>query len=393
MITKTELFQMDLSPLAKAVDHISDSIVTNEVRLDLLHKTKALLMSGMTGQTGLAACARVAALEEAISSQIASMEQTRDAIETYCINKTALQQAIVAYVAQLEALQLEVTETWQVKADPAKVGILAFGVLAMRAVQSASVLHAKVITFQQYDFTAAIAASATNPPYVTSGGYSTEEPDRTLKYDDYYPYGSKKGQATATDYAKWAAWGTLHEGAKAIGGMPDASRMYEHFRSGTGTPMTFDYGKAYDDDAGVRNHVNNEINNSLQAANEAVQSGHTDVTLHSPMHDFEGYPTTENWQKTIGDHNTYTETKVEVQGDTVTTTITVHARDKYNFNGANAKDVRSGLPDADNGRFEELGWARSFETSGSMTKTYTWKVGEQPPHLDTDTTQNTERTR
>ena len=58
--------------------------------------------------------------------------------------------------------------------------------------------------------------------------------------------------------------------------------------------------------------------------------------------------------------------------------MTVHARDKWNFNKGDHDSV-TGLGDDVNGRFEELGWARSFETSGSMTKTYTWKVGQQPP--------------
>ena len=42
------------------------------------------------------------------------------------------------------------------------------------------------------------------------------------------------------------------------------------------------------------------------------------------------------------------------------------------------------------GVFEELGWGKSFDSSGSLTRTYTWKVGEQPPVLDTHTTESNE---
>ena len=64
--------------------------------------------------------------------------------------------------------------------------------------------------------------------------------------------------------------------------------------------------------------------------------------------------------------------------------MTVHARDKWNFNRGQ-QDTVTGLGDEVNGRFEELGWAKGFETSGSMTKTYTWKVGQQPPFQPTTT--------
>ena len=120
-------------------------------------------------------------------------------------------------------------------------------------------------------------------------------------------------------------------------------------------------------------------------------AGHTDLTLYSPKHSTPKgyYPQTENWQRTIGGHTTYTDTDVKVEGDTVTATVTVYARDKWNFNNGQS-DPASGTPDAVNGRFEELGWGKSFESSGSLTRTYTWKVGEQPPILDTNTTANKE---
>ncbi len=52
--------------------------------------------------------------------------------------------------------------------------------------------------------------------------------------------------------------------------------------------------------------------------------------------------------------------------------IIISFRDKYNFNKGQ-KDIASGAPDDENGRFEELGWARSFETYGIMAKVVTWK--------------------
>ncbi len=179
----------------------------------------------------------------------------------------------------------------------------------------------------------------------------------------------------------------LEIGARGIKNIPDAANFYAHFRDNTGTPMTFDYERAYKEDAGVRNRVNARLNDSLQAANEAVAAGMTKTTLYSPATAEGPYPVTQNWRKTIGGHTNYTTTNVEVSGDTVTATVTVYARDRWNFDSGKS-DPYSGTPDAVNGRFEELGWAKSFDTSGSMTKTYTWKVGEQPPTLPTNTTES-----
>lgn len=62
------------------------------------------------------------------------------------------------------------------------------------------------------------------------------------------------------------------------------------------------------------------------------------------------------------------------------------ARDRWNFDAGKSDNV-TGTPDSENGRFEELGWAQSFDTSGTVTRTYTWKVGEEPPIPDaSDTT-------
>ena len=52
----------------------------------------------------------------------------------------------------------------------------------------------------------------------------------------------------------------------------------------------------------------------------------------------------------------------------------VHEIDRYNFNkGMN--DIASGASDNENGRFEELGWAKSFTTTGEAEFDVTWEQG------------------
>ncbi|MCC2317924.1 hypothetical protein [Cellulomonas chengniuliangii] len=86
------------------------------------------------------------------------------------------------------------------------------------------------------------------------------------------------------------------------------------------------------------------------------------------------YPVTENWQKTIGGYQQWSSADVAVSGGVVTMTVTVHAEDYYNFNRGQA-DIASNAPDDENGRFTEVGWAKPFPTTGTLTRTVTWPIG------------------
>ncbi|MGH3980052.1 MAG: hypothetical protein ACRDRZ_13805 [Pseudonocardiaceae bacterium] len=96
----------------------------------------------------------------------------------------------------------------------------------------------------------------------------------------------------------------------------------------------------------------------------------------SPVHD-DYYPQTENWQKAIGGYQVWSHGDVRVDGDTVTMEITVRGEDRYNFNGGQ-NDIATGAPDDENGRFTEIGWAKPFDTHGSLTRTVTWQLGDVP---------------
>lgn len=63
--------------------------------------------------------------------------------------------------------------------------------------------------------------------------------------------------------------------------------------------------------------------------------------------------------------------------ENVTMEITVRGEDRYNFNGGQ-NDIVTGAPDNENGRFTEIGWAKPFDTHGSLTRTVTWQLGDVP---------------
>lgn len=89
-----------------------------------------------------------------------------------------------------------------------------------------------------------------------------------------------------------------------------------------------------------------------------------------------GDTSAENWDKAIGQHAIWGSGNVTVRGDQATMEITLHAEDRYNFN-AGAHDKATGIPNEENGRFESLGWARSYNSHGSLTRTVTWTLPPQ----------------
>ena len=353
MVTKTELYALDLSSFTDTIAKCDSVLRDDQSKLDDIAHAKELVTERMQGQSADAILANLQTIESQINTHIALVQELQTVLTTYRTNKTRLQGDVIELVEMIELDGFVVTDTWGVRPLRNRllfVNIKDIGRLFIQATQYRTILAPRVSAFEQYDLQAAITGEPGATPYTTSGGYSTVEPDRTL-------------------------------------GMTDAARCYAHFRDNTGTPMTVDYERAYKEDAGIRNHVNGELNGALAAANEAALSGQNGVTLHGPQTSLGAtgnYPETANWKWTLGGHNTYTDTDVQVNGDTITATVTVHARDKWNFNKGQ-QDTVTGLGDDVNGRFEELGWARSFETSGSMTKTYTWKVGQQPPFQPTTT--------
>lgn len=391
MVTKTELYALDLRPFTAAIEELDGQLQANQDKLDDIAHAKETIASGMQGQSAQAIIAKLDTLAQRINAHMTMIQQTQAALTTYRTNKQRLQRDVIDYVDEAELDAFCVNNNWIVTPSNTFLSAVSPAYLGAKFIDASGrqmILSILVPTFERYDLQAATDSGEYVKPYTTSQGFSTIEPDRTIEWDDDFPYGSKAGQATQEDYDNWRKWKVMQLAAAGVLQHYDSADFYGHFRENTGTPKTFDYEKAYRDDAAIRNYVNTDLNASLQAANEAVMAGQTDVTLYSPKHSVPN-PATENWQRTIGGHTMYTNTAVKVEGDTVTATVTVYARDKWNFNRGE-HDSGSGTPDAVNGRFEELGWGKSFQSSGSVTRTYTWKVGEQPPMLDTQATESNE---
>lgn len=208
------------------------------------------------------------------------------------------------------------------------------------------------------------------------GHYRVGPPDRPdIKFDEDFVYGSK--DATAGDHVEKAKWLAKLRGAQLLGMMPDGTEMYEHYWKNTGEPKEFDYEKAYRDDSGIRQGVDSEITRAAAAAEELIRDGNTNFPMTGQASVAQPYPTTENWQKAVGGYQMWSHSNVRVEGNKVTMEITVKGEDRYNFNRGQA-DIATGAGDNDNGRFTEIGWAKPFDTHGTITRTVTWDLGHPP---------------
>lgn len=203
-------------------------------------------------------------------------------------------------------------------------------------------------------------------------------PDITYRND--FPY-DPNASPTLGDYASYEKWQLKLDGAKVLRpDLDDATDAYAHYLDHTGTDLRVDYEEAYAEDNNVRKVVDNEILTAGQEAERIYrETGQTSfhTTGNARWVGKEGYPSTENWQKTLGDHVVYGTSQVTVQGDQMTMKVIVHAEDRYNFN-RDAADIATGAPDDDNGRFATLGWAKEFRTHGEVERTVTWTIGDTP---------------
>lgn len=207
-------------------------------------------------------------------------------------------------------------------------------------------------------------------------------------FTDDFEYGSK--QPTEQDYRDSTKWQAMLKGAEVLKPeLDDATDMYSHYWDNTGTPKEFDYTEAYREDQGVKMSVDSEVARAAAAADQMVRDGHTNFSITGDTRTVGSndpalpYPKTEDWQKTIGAYQQWSHGNVRVEGNRVFMDVTVEAQDRYNFNKG-AADIATGQPDNANGRFAELGWAKPFDTHGSITKTISWELG-QPPQSGTMT--------
>ncbi|MFE7717598.1 hypothetical protein ACFU44_00990 [Nocardia rhizosphaerihabitans] len=188
-----------------------------------------------------------------------------------------------------------------------------------------------------------------------------------LKHDDTFLYDTK--DASVGDGAAAAKWQGILRLGQMRTDLDDATALYNQYWQNNGKRTAFDYSEAYREDDAVRRNIDHELLVAAEAADGFAQDGRTSFRMTGGLMPREAIsgPVTENWQKAIGGYQQWSHADVRVEGDRVTMDITVEAQDYYNFDKGKA-DQATGINDAENGRFAEIGWARPLESYGSVTR-------------------------
>ncbi|TDC99287.1 hypothetical protein E1292_32415 [Nonomuraea deserti] len=200
------------------------------------------------------------------------------------------------------------------------------------------------------------------------GKYDLGPPrDPGIPFDDPWPY-DPDAKPSIGDHVAWQKWRALQLAEEAAPGFDEAADTFKHYMDGSGDDYHIDYDKAYRDDKLIRDAVDAEIRRAQENAERLYrESGRQNFQMT-------GEPTqiketeTKNWEFALGRHSIWGSADVRVDGNQATMDITVHAYDRYNFNRED-KWINQ-----DNGRFETLGWARSYDTHGGLKRTVTWTL-------------------
>jgi hypothetical protein len=204
---------------------------------------------------------------------------------------------------------------------------------------------------------------------------------------------SKYRQPTLRDYAAREWWQTKLAGAMLLRpDLADATAAYKRFLDNSGADLSINYeGFLRDDDSGKI--VLNSALEDTRVAAVTIHDGKIPTPAQARTDRFSirsgaiavggdtryPYPDTENWMKTIGAHFIYIDAVVDVTVDPTAgkhcfeIKMTLHEEDMYNFNPG-AKDIMTGTPDAENGRFEVTQLAHEFLTKGAANRTETFSV-------------------
>ncbi|MFB8282852.1 hypothetical protein [Nocardia colli] len=232
------------------------------------------------------------------------------------------------------------------------------------------------------------------PVHSTDGRYEIGPPHApNLPHDDTFLYNTKEGGFD--DWLNKQKWQAKLAAGEAFTGLDDATALYRHYWDNNGKPMKFDYDEAYNEDPSIKKAVDYEIGRSAVAADQFVRAGNKNFQMNGKPIGVGSdpnapYPKTENWQKAVGGYQQYSHSNVRVEGNRVIMDVTVEAQDYYNFDKGKS-DIGTGASDAENGRFAEIGWAKPFESHGSLTRTVSWEVGHPPSSATVDSGSDPER--
>jgi len=179
VVTKTELYALDLSSFVAAIDNLDVQLRANQDKLDDIAHAKETIASGMQGQSAQAMISKLDTLAQQINAHIASIQQTQAALTTYRSNKQQLQRDVIDYVDETELDAFSVSNNWMVTPSNtflATVSPAYFGVKFIDGSARQMILNMLVSAFERYDLQAAIDSGEYVEPYTTSQASQPSNP-------------------------------------------------------------------------------------------------------------------------------------------------------------------------------------------------------------------------
>jgi hypothetical protein len=190
-----------------------------------------------------------------------------------------------------------------------------------------------------------------------------------------------KQRPTWEDRKSYAAWYAKGLAATNYPPLMDAGSAYLHYMNGTGESRSFSLKRYLKNDPSGKIMLKNAVSIAKIAAIKLLVSQASITSEGFSAGGNDGrfpYPSTENWQKTIGAFNFWmsADVSIDTQKDGAliyNMNLTIHAEDLYNFNPGQA-DIATGTPDDENGRFEVVDLAKQYMNYGEYTTNESWTV-------------------
>ena len=203
-----------------------------------------------------------------------------------------------------------------------------------------------------------------------------------------------KREPSVSDYLSYYKWVAMLETAKAIRpDLSDATAAYAHFLVGEGESRNFSYERYVANDKSgqltLKNAVleaqwwaielwrDNRRPSSFSFTGPSIPCGSDDDAVPAQVKRAFPYPTTENWQKTIGAHHIWLSGLVTVDSRRAdkpkfNMQFTLHAEDQYNFN-PDQNDIATGIRDEENGNFVTVSLAHGYRHKSNFQRSYSWE--------------------
>lgn len=216
------------------------------------------------------------------------------------------------------------------------------------------------------------------------------EPTREPTQEEIDYYNAELDAVTLGDRTSWLPLDWIDDRF----GWDNAIPAYRHFLEGDGADRTFDMDAYLNDDPNggiVEQSLRDDAMAAIDLAlGDLATSGDlpvgesvtftitSDPVTTSETSRFYPYPSTVDWQRTVGGMQVWTTSEVVAtrQADgtvDITTSTTIHGEDRYNFNW-NQQAIDNGEPDWLRGRLEIAGLAHQYTQTGSTERSDEWTL-------------------